>query len=82
MLPPSPAQLIYGCQNLETCGSLESLDAGNKLGVMVTLRMRLECSVLRAGNTVPEQVYQVRAPPWRGGVGRGLAPGCRAAAAR
>ncbi|GBF92618.1 ATP-NAD kinase [Raphidocelis subcapitata] len=54
--------LIYGCQNLDTCGSLDSLDgsaSANKLGVMVTLRMRLECSVLRRGQTEPDQVYQV-----------------------
>jgi len=59
--PPFSKQLIYGCQNLETCGSLDSMDSpsSNKLGVMVTLRMRLECSVLRAGQTQPDQVYQV-----------------------
>ena len=53
--------LIYGCQNLETCASAstDSLDSANRLGVMVTLRMRLECSVLRAGRTEPEQVHQV-----------------------
>lgn len=53
--------LIYGCQNLDTCTTLDSGDgaSANKLGVMVTLRMRLECSVLRAGQTQPEQVHQV-----------------------
>lgn len=41
---------------------MDAAATGNKLGVMVTLRMRLECSVLRAGTTAPEQVYQVGAP--------------------
>jgi NAD kinase len=47
--------------------SMSSQDGGaaagatNKLGVMVTLRMRLECSVVRRGQTLdaPEQVYEV-----------------------
>lgn len=38
---------------------------------MVTLRMRLECSVLRAGQTQPDQVYQV------GGLGRDGQPRAR-----
>lgn len=31
----------------------------NKLGVMVTLRMRLECAVIRRGQTAAEQIYEV-----------------------
>lgn len=54
-------QVIYGYQKLATC-SMDSMDLGpnsNHLGVMITLRMRLECSIVRAGQAAPEQVYEV-----------------------
>eukprot|EP00775_Hariotina_reticulata_P010371 gene10371-10529_t len=54
-------QVIYGYQKLDTC-SMDSLDlppTSNSLGVMITLRMRLQCSVVRAGHQQPEQVYEV-----------------------
>ncbi|WIA29375.1 hypothetical protein OEZ86_011879 [Tetradesmus obliquus] len=54
-------QVIYGCQKLATC-SLDSADMGpngNSLGVMITLRMRLHCAIVRAGQSEPEQVYEV-----------------------
>lgn len=54
--------VIYGCQQLETC-NMSSTDSeepdGNKLGVMVTLRMRLYCQILRRGQDTPEQAYEV-----------------------
>lgn len=52
--------MIYGSQQLATC-TLDSADggAGNRLGVMVTLRMRLECCVRRRGQERPEQSYEV-----------------------
>ncbi|WIA09297.1 hypothetical protein OEZ85_008704 [Tetradesmus obliquus] len=54
-------QVIYGCQKLATC-SLDSADMGpngNSLGVMITLRMRLHCAIVRAGQSEPDQVYEV-----------------------
>jgi hypothetical protein len=54
-------QVIYGYQKLDTC-SMDSMDLGpnsNHLGVMITLRMRLECSIVRRGQSRPEQVYEV-----------------------
>jgi hypothetical protein len=51
-------QVIYGCQKLATC-SIDAQDMGpngNSLGVMITLRMRLHCAIVRAGQTQPEQV--------------------------
>eukprot|EP00882_Tetradesmus_deserticola_P008674 GHRQ01009145.1.p1 GENE.GHRQ01009145.1~~GHRQ01009145.1.p1 ORF type:complete len:323 (+),score=97.29 GHRQ01009145.1:158-1126(+) len=54
-------QVIYGCQKLATC-SIDSQDmgpSGNSLGVMITLRMRLHCAIVRAGQTQPEQVRAV-----------------------
>jgi hypothetical protein len=51
-------QVIYGCQKLATC-SIDSGDMGpngNSLGVMITLRMRLHCAIVRAGQSEPEQV--------------------------
>jgi NAD+ kinase len=51
-------QVIYGCQKLATC-SIDAQDMGpngNSLGVMITLRMRLHCSIVRAGQSEPEQV--------------------------
>lgn len=54
-------QVIYGYQKLDTC-SMDSMDLGpnsNHLGVMITLRMRLECSIVRRGQSQPEQVYEV-----------------------
>jgi hypothetical protein len=54
-------QVIYGAQKLDTC-SMDSMDVGpnsNHLGVMITLRMRLECSIVRRGQSRPEQVYEV-----------------------
>lgn len=41
---------------------MDSMDLGpnsNHLGVMITLRMRLQCSIVRRGQTMPEQVYEV-----------------------
>lgn len=41
---------------------MDSMDVGatgNSLGVMITLRMRLQCSIVRAGQSQPEQVYEV-----------------------
>eukprot|EP00877_Chromochloris_zofingiensis_P011729 jgi/Chrzof1/680/Cz01g24260.t1 len=54
-------QVIYGYQELETCSSIGGADMpdANKLGVMVTLRMRLECAVIRRGQTAAEQIYEV-----------------------
>lgn len=54
--------VIYGSQHLETCGAMASLDGSiddNTLGVMITLRMRLLCEIIRAGSTEPEQTYEV-----------------------
>jgi hypothetical protein len=54
-------QVIYGAQKLDTC-SMDSMDLGpnsNKLGVMITLRMRLQCAIVRSGHSQPEQVYEV-----------------------
>ncbi|KAF6262505.1 ATP-NAD kinase-like domain-containing protein [Scenedesmus sp. NREL 46B-D3] len=54
-------QVIYGCQKLATC-SIDSQDMGpngNSLGVMITLRMRLHCAIVRSGQSQPEQVYEV-----------------------
>jgi NAD+ kinase len=39
--------------------SIEDNGNGNRLGVMVTLRMRLECAIVRRGKDRPEQVYEV-----------------------
>jgi hypothetical protein len=53
-------QVIYGYQKLDTC-SMDSMDLGpnsNHLGVMITLRMRLECSIVRRGQSQPEQVRE------------------------
>jgi NAD+ kinase len=55
------SQVIYGATKLDTC-SMDSMDVGatgNSLGVMITLRMRLQCSIVRAGQSQPEQVYEV-----------------------
>jgi len=54
-------QVIYGGTKLDTCNmdSIEDNGNGNRLGVMVTLRMRLECAIVRRGNDRPEQVYEV-----------------------
>ncbi len=41
---------------------MDSMDLGpnsNHLGVMITLRMRLQCSIFRRGQSEPEQVYEV-----------------------
>lgn len=57
---PQP-QVIYGAQKLDTC-SMDSMDLGpngNHLGVMITLRMRLQCCIVRRGQSAPEQVYEV-----------------------
>jgi NAD+ kinase len=50
--------VIYGYQKLDTCSmdSVDMLPNSNSLGVMITLRMRLQCSVVRAGQQQPEQV--------------------------
>jgi NAD+ kinase len=61
-------QVIYGCQKLATC-SIDAQDMGpngNSLGVMITLRMRLHCAIVRAGQSQPEQVRLALAS--RGGV--------------
>lgn len=53
-------QVIYGYQKLATC-SMDSTDLppnSNCLGVMITLRMRLHCAIVRAGQEQPEQVGQ------------------------
>lgn len=68
--------MIYGAQKLDTC-SMDSMDLGpdsNHLGVMITLRMRLQCSVVRAGQSAPEQVCVLCVLSWEcrgGGWGRG-----------
>eukprot|EP00879_Flechtneria_rotunda_P007391 GHRR01007753.1.p1 GENE.GHRR01007753.1~~GHRR01007753.1.p1 ORF type:complete len:584 (+),score=189.94 GHRR01007753.1:471-2222(+) len=54
-------QIMYGYQSLATC-ALDSADlpaGSNGLGVMITLRMRLHCAIVRAGQSQPEQVYEV-----------------------
>jgi hypothetical protein len=41
---------------------MDSMDLGpnsNKLGVMITLRMRLQCAIVRSGQSEPEQLYEV-----------------------
>ncbi|KAG2493282.1 hypothetical protein HYH03_008418 [Edaphochlamys debaryana] len=56
--------VIYGGTKLDSCALL-SIDAGsldepgNSLGVMVTLRMRLECEIWRKGAIKAEQCVQV-----------------------
>ncbi len=73
--------VIYGWQQLDSC-ALDSADVapgGNRYGVMVTLRMRLACSIVRRGSELPEQTYEVRLGHggglrvWVGGGGRMLA---------
>lgn len=51
------AVLDYGCNPLDSC-ALDSVDMGanGRQGCMVTLRMRLLCEVIRAGQSQPEQV--------------------------
>jgi hypothetical protein len=59
-------QVIYGCQKLATC-SIDAQDMGpngNSLGVMITLRMRLHCAIVRAGQTQPEQVRLLLGNQW------------------
>eukprot|EP00878_Enallax_costatus_P018424 GHUV01019396.1.p1 GENE.GHUV01019396.1~~GHUV01019396.1.p1 ORF type:complete len:304 (+),score=103.66 GHUV01019396.1:507-1418(+) len=54
-------QVIYGYQKLATC-SMDNNDLpanSNALGVMITLRMRLSCSIVRAGAQEPDQEYEV-----------------------
>lgn len=54
-------QVIYGYQKLATC-SMDATDlppSSNNLGVMITLRMRLHCSIVRAGAREPDQEYEV-----------------------
>lgn len=57
--------IIYGGTKLDSC-TLSSIDdigsmdeAGNSLGVMVTLRMRLSCEVWRRGRERAEQTFEV-----------------------
>ncbi|KAJ9508800.1 hypothetical protein QJQ45_028113 [Haematococcus lacustris] len=53
--------VLYGSQRLDSCSlSFDSMDeAANTLGVMVTLRMRLCCEIVRRGSEQAEQVHEV-----------------------